>query len=160
MTAHEGRPQQRLELSEREEEIYQLRVVSRWTMTRIAAKFDISPERVSQILKKVRENQPPLDFEAMRRESLELHRRSQEMLAELAAREGAPVFVGKDGQIAYDEDGNVVRDYSLRVQAIAEMRKSDLEIRKLHGLDAATKIEQSGTVRYEIAGLPDTEALS
>lgn len=152
-------PQQREALSEREEEIYQLRVVNRWVVSRIAEKFGISPQRVSQIIKKVRQNQPPLDFEGLRQESLELHRRSQQMALALAEREGAPVFVGKDGSMAFDENGQPVRDYSLRLQALETARKADLEIRKLHGLDAATKIEQSGTVRYEIAGV-EPDALS
>lgn len=144
---------------EREAEMYTLRVVDRWTLSRIGKKFDVSPQRVHQIIERRKKNMPPLDFEALRRESLELHQKAQQMALELAGREGAPVFVGKDGQIAYDEQGNVVRDYSLRLQALETARKADIEIRKLHGLDAATKIEQSGTVRYELAGV-DMDALS
>lgn len=144
---------------EREAEMYTLRYVNRWTLSRIGEKFQVSPQRVHQILERRRANLPPLDFEALRRESLEMHRKAQEMALALAEREGAPVFVGKNGQMAFDENGAPVRDYSLRLQALETARKADLEIRKLHGLDAATKIEQSGTVRYEIAGV-DTDALS
>lgn len=154
MPMQEGSP----EIFERNAEIYRLTVVNRWTQTKIAEKFGISQPRVAEILAKMREKIPPPDVEEMRRQSLALHQETQRRALELAEMIGAPVFVGKDGSIAYDENGNVVRDYALRLQALETARKADIEIRKLHGLDAATKIEQSGTIRYEVAGI-DPEAL-
>lgn len=151
----EGSP----EIIERDDDIYRLAVVNRWSQTKIAQKYGISQQRVGEILAKKREMMTPLDTDAMRRESLELHQDIQRRALELADMVGAPVFVGKDGCIAYDTEGNVVRDYSLRLQALETARKADVEIRKLHGLDAATKIEQSGTIRYEVAGV-DLDALS
>lgn len=138
---------------ERNAAIYRLRVVNRLTCTEIGARFDISQQRVSQIVAAYAAALPPIDAEAMRRRSLELHEATQRMALELAEREGAPVYVGKDGSIAYDEAGNVVRDYALRLSALETARKADLEIRKLHGLDAATKSEVSGTVNYSIVGV-------
>lgn len=143
---------------ERDAKIYRLRVVNRLTCSEIGERYNLSRQRVSQIVAAYAAALPPIDAEAMRRRSLELHEAAQRMAMELAEREGAPVYVGKDGSIAYDEAGNVVRDYSLRLSALETMRKADVEIRKLHGLDAATKIEQSGTVRYEVAGV-DLDAL-
>lgn len=143
---------------ERDAKIYRLRVVNRLTCSEIGERYNLSRQRVSQIVQAYAAALPPIDAEAMRRRSLELHETAQRMAMELAEREGAPVFVGKDGALAYDENGNVVRDYSLRLSALETMRKADVEIRKLHGLDAATKIEQSGTVRYEVASV-DLDAL-
>lgn len=145
---------------ERNAAIYRLRVVNRLTCTEIGARFDISQQRVSQIVAAYAAALPPIDAEAMRRRSLELHEATQRMAMELAEREGAPVFVGKDGSIAREPgpDGAIVRDYALRLQALETARKADVEIRKLHGLDAATKQEISGSVRYEVAGV-DLDAL-
>lgn len=147
------------EEEERNAAIYRLRVVNRLTFSEIGERYGISYQRAWQIVQDYAASLPPIDVEAMRRRSLELHEATQRMALELAEREGAPVFVGKDGSIAYDEAGNVVRDYALRLSALETARKADLEIRKLHGLDAATKTEVSGTVRYEVAGV-DVEALS
>lgn len=146
------------EEEERNAAIYRLRVVNRLTFSEIGERYGISYQRAWQIVQEYAASLPPIDVEAMRRRSLELHEATQRMALELAEQEGAPVFVGKDGSIAYDEAGNVVRDYALRLSALETARKADLEIRKLHGLDAATKIEQSGTVRYEVAGV-DLDAL-
>lgn len=143
---------------ERDAKIYRLRVVNRLTCSEIGERYNLSRQRVSQIVQAYAAALPPIDAEAMRRRSLELHEATQRMAMELAEREGAPVFVGKDGALAYDDAGNLVRDYSLRLSALETMRKADVEIRKLHGLDAATKVETSGTVRYEVAGV-DLDAL-
>lgn len=143
---------------ERNAAIYRLRVVNRLTFSEIGERYGISYQRAWQIVQDYAAALPPIDAEAMRRRSLELHEATQRMAMELAEKEGAPVFVGKDGEMAYDTDGKPVRDYSLRLSALETMRKADVEIRKLHGLDAATKIEQSGTVRYEVAGV-DLDAL-
>ena len=143
---------------ERNAAIYRLRVVNRLTFSEIGERYGISYQRAWQIVQDYAAALPPIDAEAMRRRSLELHEAAQRMAMELAEREGAPVYVGKDGSIAYDENGNVVRDYSLRLSALETMRKADVEIRKLHGLDAATKQEISGSVRYEVAGV-DLDAL-
>jgi hypothetical protein len=50
-----------------------------------------------------------------------------------------------------------VRDYSLRLAALEQARKADVEIRKLHGLDAAQKVDVTGAVRYEVAGVDITK---
>lgn len=149
-----------VELTDVEEEVYRLTVVNRLRQTVVAARLGVTQQAVSDALIRARAKLPALDYEAMRRESLKLHQDIQRRAYELAEMAGAPVYVGKDGALAYDEHGVVVRDYGGRVAALKLAADSDKEIRKLHGLDAAAKAEISGTVRYEIAGLPDTDALS
>lgn len=155
MVDHEGVAQREAEL---EAEVYRLSVVNRLSQRIIGERVGISQQRVSQILARVRESMPPPDLEAMRRHSLELHMQTQRMALELAEMKAAPVTAGKDGAIVQEIDpvtGQVetVRDYSLRLAALETARKADLEIRKLHGLDAAAKMEVSGSVRYEVAGV-------
>lgn len=151
MTDHEGIANGEAEL---EAEIYRLAVVNRLSQRVIGERVGISQQRVSLILARVRKSMPAPDLEGMRRQSLELHWHSQRLALELAEREGAPVTAGKDGAVVLDPaDGTVVRDYSLRLAALETARKADVEMRKLHGLDAAAKMEVSGAVRYEVAGV-------
>lgn len=143
-------------LTEREHEIYQLTVVNRLTQRQIGERMGISQQAVSVDLAQARAKLPPVDLDAVRQESMALHRRTQQLALELAEMPGAPVTAGKDGDIVYEIiDGKqvAVRDYSLRLAALETARKSDVEMRKLHGLDAASKTEVSGSVRYEVAGI-------
>ena len=78
----------------------------------------------------------------------------------LAEMEGAPATAGKDGEILYDPsvrdaDGKpaMVRDYSGRIAALKLALEADRERRKLLGLDAASKIESTATVRYVLEGI-------
>lgn len=157
-----GEPQERHEaLTEREQRVYRLRVVNRLTVQAIADREDppISQQRVSQILAEVRRKLPPPDVAKLRAQSEALHEDIQRRAYELVELAGAPVTAGKDGTVVYDpESGEVVRDYALRLAALKTALDADKELRKLHGLDAATKVESTATVRYEIAGL-DPEQL-
>lgn len=146
-------------LDETEAEVYRLRVVNRLTQSEIGARLGVTQQRVAQIEASARSKLAPPDLDAIRQESLTLHRESQRIALELAEKIGAPVFVGKDGSMAYDVNGEPVRDYSLRLAALETARKADVEIRKLMGADAAMKTEVSGSVRYEVAGV-DLSALS
>jgi hypothetical protein len=155
--AEPGRPEG---LSEREAEVYRLTVVNQLTQREIGERIGVSQGMVSQILASARAKLPPVDLDAIRRQGLELHLATMRAALELAGREGAPVTAGKDGDLVLDPaTGQHVRDYSLRLAALETARKADVEIRKLYGLDAPSKIEQSGTVRYEVAGV-DLDALS
>ena len=145
---------------DRDVKIYRLRVVNRLTLTEIADRFNLSPQRIGQIVAEVTAKLPPLDLDAVRRQSMELYDEIERQALALAEREGAPVTSGKDGDVVVDPvTGEVVRDYALRLNALETARKASLERRKLLGLDAATKTEISGSVRYEVAGV-DIEALS
>ncbi len=151
MTDHQGIAQG---LTEREAEIYRLTVVNRLAQSEIAARLNISQPRVSQILADARRKLPPPDLSAIRDEALELQLDVIRRAYLLAEMNGAPVTAGKDGEIVVDpETGEVVRDYALRTQALALALKADAERRKLLGLDAASKVEHSGAVRYEVVGV-------
>lgn len=147
-------------LTPREEEAYRLSVVNRLTGAAIAERMGVSPQRVSQLLSDARNKMPPPDPDALRKEANAMLVDIQRRALELAEREGAPITAGKDGDLVIDPaSGEYVRDYSLRLAALKEARSAGAEIRKLYGLDAATKTEVTGSVRYEVAGV-DLEALS
>lgn len=146
--AHEGR----------NGEVWRLYTVYRMSQAQVAAELGISQQRVSQILADVRASIPPDDKALMRAESLELYRELTRRAMEIADLVPAPVAVGKDGATQYDpETGEVVRDYSGRLRAMETAAKFDAETRKLMGLDAATKTEVGGSVRYEVVGVDVTE---
>ncbi len=112
------------------------------TQAWLAAKHGISQPRVSEIIQAVRDG----ITQETREEEIQ---RSLEMLAELRAGAlevyrlaAAPVFVGKDGDVAYDpEDGSVVRDHGGRLRALETAVKVDQRIAQLLGLDAAQKMD-------------------
>lgn len=147
---NEGAPQG---LSEREAEVYRLTVVNRLTQTEIAERLGISQQRVSQILSDARAKLPPPDLAVIRTEALALHEEVIRKALALAEMNGAPVTAGKDGDVVYDPNGGaVVRDYGGRINALRLALSADAERRKLMGLDAATKTEVSGSVKYVIEG--------
>lgn len=126
---------------------------------RVADDLGISQQRVSQIVAEVRATIDPVDRQKMIEESIELIRFVKDQAIEMVEMAAAPVFVGKDGSIGYDEHGEVVRDYSMRNNALKTALAADDVMAKRLGLDAATKVETAGTVRYEIVGV-DLSALS
>ena len=154
------------ELEGRAGQIWQLYAVKRWTQEAIGRELGISQQRVSQELAAVRAAIPPPDIAAMRTASIEMYQDIARRAYELAELEGAPVTAGKDGGVVYDPsielpDGThpVVRDYGGRLAALKLARDTDAELRKLLGLDAATRVESTSTVRYVLEGT-DPEALT
>ncbi len=141
-------------LTEQEREVYHLSSVWRMNQYQIAEKLGISQQRVSVVLRSARSKMPPVDLTELRRSVIDAHDHMVQEFMKLAAREGAPVTAGKDGGVVYDpETGEVVRDYGLRMSSLAEIRRTLAELRKLEGLDAATKVEAQATVRYVVEGV-------
>lgn len=147
-------------LTEREAEVYRLTVVNRLTQREIGERLGITQPAVSMILKAAREKIPPPDLNAIRQEAAERHLDVIRRAAELMEMEGAPVTAGKDGGVVRDpETDAVVRDYAGRVQAAKLLLEADRELRKLFGVDAATKQEITGGVRHELVGVDPSELI-
>lgn len=69
-------------------------------------------------------------------------------------------YVTAHGKIVVDPDtGEKIVDDGPKLAAISSMRAIAESYRKLDGLDAPTRVEQSGSVKYEVVGF-DTSALS
>lgn len=139
-------------LEGRNGEIWHRYTVRAQTQEMIAEELGISQERVSQIIREIRAAIPPIDRDQLVASSLELVSYVKQQAMEIVDMAGAPVFVGKDGDIARDENGEVVRDHSGRLAALKMAMDADNVLAKRLGLDSPTKIEQSGSVRYEIVG--------
>lgn len=155
-------PQKRME--GRNGEIWRKYTIHRWTQQRIAEEYGITRQRVAQVLDEVREQirqEGGLgDVAVMRQQSLELYSHAIGEAMKIAELAPAPVFVGKDGDVAIDpESREPVRDYSTRLKALETAAKMEQEIRKLMGLDAATRAEVTASVKYEVVSV-DVDSLT
>lgn len=148
----------RARLDGRNGEVYHRYTVRMQSQEKIAEELDLSQQRVSQIIREVQDALDPVDKGKLISASLELISYVKNSAIELAEMAGAPVAVGKDGETQIDpETGEVVRDYSLRLNALKAALAADDVMAKRLGLDAATKTEVSGQVRYEIVGVDLTD---
>jgi hypothetical protein len=147
------------QLEGRNGSVWRAVTIYRRTYEDVAEEFGISKQRVGQIVADVKASIPTTDLDQMRQESLELYAELGRRALEIVDLVPAPIFVGKDGVIARDENGEPVRDYSGRLRAMETAANFDRERRKLMGLDAAQKAEVSASVKYEIVGV-NTEDLS
>ncbi|WP_017602199.1 sigma factor-like helix-turn-helix DNA-binding protein [Nocardiopsis lucentensis] len=161
-------------LEGRDGEIWQ-RYIAGWTQERIATEYKIGQQRVSQIIKKVRESIPEEERNQVRTAVIE---RLDIAVAEAFDIMRTPHYVVSNAgkivhdiiEYARDDDGNYLLDDhgnpkateiakliddAPRLQAAQAIVKIDAERRKLPGLDSPTKLEHSGGVRYEITGLDD-----
>lgn len=147
-------------LDERDADIYRHYAVMRWSQRKIANKFGINQQRVSAIIAKTRALSPPSELAEARRDSIELYNDIITEMRALADLVGAPVTAGKDGDIVCDPGtGEPVRDYALRIGALKLASQAEAELRKLRGLDSATRIESTSVVKYIVEGV-DTSKLT
>lgn len=145
------------ELEGRAGRVWKLYAVKRWTQERIAKELGVSQQMVSRILADVRAALPAVDKAAMIQKSIELHEHIIAEMHALAEMEGAPVTSGKDGDVVRDPDSDaIVRDYGGRLAALRLAMNAEEQLRKLTGIDAASKVESTAHVRYELIGVdPD-----
>lgn len=143
------------EETERNRWIYEQHVLSYRTQQDIADELGLVQSTVAEIIAREKAKRPQLSVDEYRQRTIAMLEHIHGKTMELAEMEGAPVTSGKDGLIVHDEDGSVVRDYSLRLAALKEARAAGDAIAKRLGLDAParTQVEHSGNVRYEIGGL-------
>lgn len=151
-----------IRLQARNTEIYRQYVLRGRTQEDIAEEFGITRERVSQIISGVERDRGEKigDRDALMRKSAELAADVLERALALADLDGAPLTAGKDGTVVLDPaTGDVVRDFSGRMAALKLALAADEQLARRLGLNAPTRVETSGTVRYEIEGV-DPEAMT
>jgi hypothetical protein len=121
-----------------------------WTMPQLAERYGLDVSTISDDLKVYREAIPAQTRESM----VERHHTT---LADITRRLDAlsrlnppPVVAGKDGTPVMDpETREWVRDYSTQVTALRELRATLAQEAKLAGLNAADKVEVTGSVTFE-----------
>lgn len=138
---------------------YALHVMG-WTQRQIGDELGLSQQSVSEDIREHRATLGPADVVKVRQEHLSELAMLRKSMFELATKEGAPVTAGKDGTIVFDpETREVIRDYSLRVNATVQLLKIMEREAKQLGTDAASKVEHSGeiavvgSIEQEIAAL-------
>lgn len=116
-------------LNQRDQQIWHDYVLGGKTLMVLAEEHDVSHQRISQIIQEIREKLPQTDRQTV-----------------IDTRLGQIKAIGDallPGLLAGDKD------------AIASWNKIVDREAKYLGLDSAAKVELSGGVRYEIAGLDD-----
>lgn len=135
-----------IRLGERRAEAYHLWITGK-TQRFIAEHLGISQQVVSDDVNAYRDSIPAEDRDQMRRDQVQRLQGLRDAMYELATKDGTPITAGKDGDLVIDPDtGQAARDYSTRIQATREISKLDEREAKLLGLNAADKVEVSGSV--------------
>ena len=132
--------------AERDADIWRDRTRYSMSTLALARKYGISQQRVSQILERIRQSIPT---DVREQAIMETDTAYRELIVEamtIADTIPPPVVVGKDGEILRDPGtGDLFRDYSGRLRAIETVEKLLAGRRRMFGLDAAQKIEQTVT---------------
>lgn len=115
-------------LSARDQQIWDLYIGGK-TQMMLAQQFDVSNQRISQILQEIRASLPPHD----RQKTIDL----------------------RLDQIAQGVNGVMPGVISGDKDSIASWKILAEREAKLLGLDSAEKVELSGGVRYEVAGIDE-----
>lgn len=125
-------------LEGRDGEIYRAWVLGT-TQEALADRFEISNQRVSQIIAAVRANLPEEDIAERRARALEALDLMSVVAAEVVALE--PSQAWSNGRPMTNEDGSPVLDYSTRLAGLDRFLKVADRQAKVLGLDAAVKAE-------------------
>lgn len=135
-----------LRLEGRNGQVWRRHVIDGRTQAAVALEFGISQQRVSEICQQVRKTIPDQDRQAMVQDTLEVLSELHRTAIDLMRMAGAPVTAGKDGSVVYDpETQEVVRDYSLRLNALKGALAVSESMRRLVGLDAAKGLDVNVT---------------
>jgi hypothetical protein len=129
------------------------------TQEALGEKHKLSQTRISEIIAEVRDSIPQQTREELIQREIEYLYRVAAEVMELWDMQAPPVTVGKDGDVLYDPETNeLMRDHSGRLAALSAGLAVRKRIAEMLGLNAPTKIQTDGTVKYTVEGI-DVEAL-
>lgn len=136
----------KVKLDQRREAEWEL-YVNGWTMPKIAKHYGLDVSTISDDLREYRTALPS----ATREQMIERHHAKLADIAErleaIAAQPAPPVTAGQYGAPVVDPDtGAIVRDYGAQAAALREIRATLAQEAKLAGLNAADKLDVSGSV--------------
>lgn len=140
------------------------------TQVEVAARLGISQGRVSEIKAKMTGLMPRTDVDELRAALVAQLDRVRAAAEDLMHAPGAPVtkVLSEGGEgggsrlvvVKDPENGDaIVRDHAANLAAMREVVRAQAREAALLGLDAATKVEQSGAVRIEVVGV-DVEKMT
>lgn len=144
------------------EDMFVLRC-SGWTVAAIAAKYECSLRNVQQRLERHRKTLPETERADRRQEIEQFYQAQLRKVTDIASlgpipaySNGRPILVNPGWE--HDESDSstspeYAMDYTLVLRATDLAVKITGEIRKMYGLDEPTKVEQSGTVTFELVGV-------
>lgn len=139
----------KVRLAERRAEEWDLYVRGK-TQPEIARMYGLDTSTICDDLRIHAEGMPPQARNTVIRRHEETIAWAIDELRRLVVLDGVPVTAGKDGYVVMDpETHQVVRDYGARFTAIREVRGYLDREAKLLGLNAADKVEVSGSVTFE-----------
>jgi DNA-binding CsgD family transcriptional regulator len=133
----------------------------------IAERVHLSVARIKQIKGKIRGQVSMMSRAELRKSLADQLDWARDRMAEIAAMSGAPVVKSVSrgdnagSELVYvtdPETHEVARDYSGTIQATRALAVVQDRLAKLLGVDEPVRVEQSGTVRFEVAGI-DPEAM-
>lgn len=127
-----------------------------WTQRQIGAKYGITQQAVALGIAAYRAALDPDEKAEERAMMREFYRENMEAFSRIADLGPIPAYSNGRPIVDEDADGNEIKvlDYSGVIKAReAAMHAAD-SVRKMLGLDDASKIESSGEVRHTIVGVP------
>lgn len=141
----------------RNREMFELRCEG-WKLSALADKYGVTVQAISLALKDYREKHVPAQAkEDMRAMIDEIYRENIAALYAIAKAGAIPAYSnGRPIVTGTDDAGNDVYadDWSGAMKARDQIVKVTEAMRKMWGLDDATKIESSGEIRHTIVGIP------
>lgn len=130
------------------------------TQEALAEKFEISQQRVSQIIREVRDSIDPEERADLVKQETDFLRAAREEVMALWDAEAAPMVAGPRAEIVRDENDNVVRDHSGRLAALARAESLTARLHRVLGLDAPAKVDLNLAGEEEATRRAAAEALT
>lgn len=130
-----------------------------WTQERLAEQFEISQQRVSQIVRNVRDS---ITIE----ERIDIVKQETDLLDQLRAEvlelwDAKPSpMVGANGRIVTTEEGHKIDDHSGRLAALAAFDRLTARKHRMLGLDAPQKLDLNLPGEEEAARAAAAEAIA
>lgn len=149
------------ELIERRAEAWELYAVKGWTQREIGEHFGIDQSTVSIDIAEYRAGVPKQTREQLIEKHQEALAWAVRELQELHALAAPPVTAGAMGDLVRDpQTDEIVRDYGLKRQTVLDLVRLQEREAKLLGLNAADKVEVSGSVQFEGSVDAEMQALA
>ena len=143
-----------LEITRRRTRIVELRDQGR-TFREIAKELGVSLGLVHKDFEAVCLAIPVKSVDAYREHHVARLAKMREVVEDVLSRRH--LHVSASGRIALDENDEPVEDDGIVLAAMAQLVKIDEAERKLLGLDARPEVQITGTLSYEILGMPAQE---